>query len=321
MAKYESAFKSAVGFMKNLKGKICIFHDDDADGTCAAALVLALLDQQGKSAQNFAGDIDEGRFKKFAREECDTAIFIDFPLADHPDFLKFFSAKKILVLDHHMPTRDLNSKNIIYLNPRFKKKDLYYCSTHLAFDVCKAAGLEGFEWLMRVGAVGDGEIEGTEEENEAIDVIHAIQAMKKEEGMQKLAADLSETKRQEDFIYSPRYQKMKNILKKEIDRQVNLFDLEMPARGIHFFEIKSSYSITSILANTLFDMYPSRTIILYTKKQGAWNASGRSHKFDLNAAFKTASKGIGSGGGHPVAAGARVSDFKIFRKRLLEVLK
>lgn len=319
--KYDTLFNRAARFMQELEGKICIFHDDDADGVCGAAVVLAFLDQQGKSAKNLAGDIDEKNFKKYAKEKFDVAIFVDYPLADYPKFLDFFKGKKILILDHHMPTHEINGKEIIYLNPRFKKKDLYYCSTHLAWDVCTAAGLKGFEWLMRLGSVGDHEIEGTEEENEAIDVVHAIQAIKKEEGMQKLASDLSEMQKLSDFVYNPNYQKMKNILKREIDRQVSLFDIEMPAQGIHFFEIKSSYSITSILANTLFDLYPSRTIILYTKKNGSWNISGRSHKFDLNVAFKIASKNIGSGGGHPVAAGARVSDFKIFRKRLLDVLK
>ena len=319
--KYDTLFNRAARFLQNLEGKICIFHDDDADGVCGAAVVLAFLDQSGKSAKNFCGDIDEKNFKKYAKEKCDVAIFIDYPLADYPQFLEFFKGKKILILDHHIPTNEINSKEIIYLNPRFKKKDLYYCSTHLAWDVCTAAGLKGFEWLMRLGSVGDHEIEGIDEEREAIDVVHAIQAMKKESGMQKLASDLSEFSKLSDFVYNPNYQKMKNILKKEIDRQVNLFDLQTPAQGIHFFEIKSNYSITSILANTLFDLYPSRTIILCTKKNGGWNVSARSRKFDLNAAFKIASKGIGSGGGHPVAAGARVSDFKIFRKRLLEVLK
>jgi nanoRNase/pAp phosphatase (c-di-AMP/oligoRNAs hydrolase) len=52
-----------------------------------------------------------------------------------------------------------------------------------------------------------------------------------------------------------------------------------------------------------------------------WGVSGRSHKYDIGAAMKKAAEGIGTGGGHPVAAGAYVNDFKLFKKRLLEILK
>jgi len=69
-------------------------------------------------------------------------------------------------------------------------------------------------------------------------------------------------------------------------------------------------------------MYPKRTLILYRKRPGnMWSISGRSHKYDIGAALKKASEGIGTGGGHPVAAGAYVNDFKLFKKRLLEILK
>ena len=108
--KFETLSNRAVSFLQQIEGKICIFHDDDADGVCGAAVVLAFLDQQGKSAENFCGDIDEKNFKKYSKENFDIAIFIDYPLADYPQFLDFFKGKKILILDHHMPTNEINSK-------------------------------------------------------------------------------------------------------------------------------------------------------------------------------------------------------------------
>ncbi|MEM5814221.1 MAG: DHH family phosphoesterase, partial [Candidatus Aenigmatarchaeota archaeon] len=98
---------------------------------------------------------------------------------------------------------------------------------------------------------------------------------------------------------------------------------EIEAAGeITFFEVKSRYGISGLLNTKLFDLYPKRTLILYRKKPGGmWSVSARSHKYDVGAAMKKAAEGLGTGGGHPVAAGAYVKDFKLFKKRLLELLK
>jgi single-stranded DNA-specific DHH superfamily exonuclease len=51
--------------------------------------------------------------------------------------------------------------------------------------------------------------------------------------------------------------------------------------------------------------------------------SGRSKKYDLGEIFKKATKGIGRGGGHAVAAGARIKseDFDRFKTRVLKLMK
>jgi nanoRNase/pAp phosphatase (c-di-AMP/oligoRNAs hydrolase) len=67
-------------------------------------------------------------------------------------------------------------------------------------------------------------------------------------------------------------------------------------------------------------MYPKKTLILYTKSGSIWKISGRSRKHDVGELFKKATKDIGTGGGHPVAAGADVNDIVLFKKRIMKLI-
>ena len=90
-------------------------------------------------------------------------------------------------------------------------------------------------------------------------------------------------------------------------------------RKIH--EVTSKHGILAMVANALFEKYPDKTIIVYRERDGNYKFSGRSRKYDLGEAFRKASKGIGTGGGHPQAAGAFTKDLNTFRERLIELLE
>ncbi|MFQ6010272.1 MAG: DHHA1 domain-containing protein, partial [Candidatus Aenigmatarchaeota archaeon] len=150
--------------------------------------------------------------------------------------------------------------------------------------------------------------------------VDAIKAIRKEKGMVSLAKYLSTCKSLKEFLENDQYRRLKEMLDEEIDKQIALFDLTASGE-INFFQIKSRYSITSILSSRLSDIYPKRTIITYTRKAGIYKLSGRSQKYNLAEAFDKASKNIGRGGGHPKAAGATVSDIDLFEARLRKLLK
>src|SRR3990172_7150969 len=131
---------------------------------------------------------------------------------------------------------------------------------------------------------------------------------------------LSESKGLENFVYNPKYQRLKERLSSEIRLQLESIE-PLLSNDIIFFEVKSRLSISSILSSMLLDRYPKKTFLIYKKTNDLYHISGRSKKINLVKAFRKACKGIGRGGGHTVAAGAEVGYINIFMKRFLEYAK
>jgi len=306
-------------FLKKADGKVGMLFDEDADGISSAALLLAFFKKKKIKAKAIAGKLEKKDFHNFAKQNFDYYIVLDLPVDQYLDFIEPLKGKKVLFIDHHPIAHDLNKFGFVYFNPRLKKPKTYISTAHVIYNLIKPY-LKGFLWLMRLGAVGDHEIDGTEEEIEAVDIINAMLATKKKPSIEALVCFLSDCTRLEEFLYNEKYQKVKNLFIKELDRQIAKYESEA-VDEITFFEVKSRYNITSILSTKLFEMYPNRTIILYSKKSPKlWSVSGRSQKYNLGKAFAKAAQGLGRGGGHPAAAGAHVNNFKVFKKRLLKLL-
>jgi len=311
--------KEAVDFLKAAKGKIGIMFDGDADGICAGAILAAYFRKRGIESKLFTGELNTETFENFAKQPLDFWIIADLPVAEKPEWLSSLKVKPILIIDHHPPINDLNKLGFIYVNPRLKDPEIYRCTSHIALDLVSKTGMKDVEWLSRLGQIGDREIDGTDGEKEAVDIIDAVVATKHEGSLVKLAAYLSQTTFKK-FITEKRFLKVKDEFLKELEKQIALYELSAVGE-ITFFEIRSRFSMAALVASRLFDLYPRRTIIVYSRKKHEWGVSGRSRKYDMGDVFRKAAEGIGQAGGHPVAAGGRVANFDLFKQRLLKLLK
>jgi len=313
--KYEAEAKE---FLKQAEGKVGILFHDDGDGVCSAALLLAYLKEKGADAVAMPGKLEDGFYREFAAKPFDSYIIVDMAADQHPNALASLKGRRAILIDHHPIHNDLNKIGIVHFNPRFEKPDAYVCASHCVYDLIGKP--KEFEWLMRLGAVSDHEVEGTDEEGEASDTVNAVAAMKTFPALAKLAVFLSKCGNMKEFLDNAAYKKLKTAFEKEIETQIAKYECEVSG-NVTFFEVKSRYGISGMLSTKLFDLYPKRTIILYRRRKNMWGVSGRSHKYDMAALMSKAAEGIGDAGGHPVAAGANVSDFKTFKKRLEELLK
>ncbi|MFQ6009786.1 MAG: DHH family phosphoesterase, partial [Candidatus Aenigmatarchaeota archaeon] len=154
--------KDAVGFLKSIEGSAGIFFHADCDGSCSAALVLALLKNRGLRPKVLAGELDEEFFEAFAKQKVGSVIFLDLAVDQYPELLGPFRKRKVLVIDHHVIHNDLNKMGFIHINPRFKNPELYTSASLVTFDICSKAGLKSRKWIAKLGAVGDRAIKGTE---------------------------------------------------------------------------------------------------------------------------------------------------------------
>ncbi|MEM5814222.1 MAG: hypothetical protein QXD77_00185, partial [Candidatus Aenigmatarchaeota archaeon] len=186
-------------FLDSVEGKIGLLFHDDADGISSAALVLAYLRKRGVEARPVAFGDFEG-IAEFASANFDRYIIVDIPPNEFLGDLKLVRNKPLLVVDHHPFEHDINGKNAIFVNPRLDDPNAYVSASHCIFDIIGKP--KEWEWLMRVGATGDHEIEGTDEEAAAADVIGAVTAMKKAADFEKLAVFLSKCKKLDEFLYN-----------------------------------------------------------------------------------------------------------------------
>ena len=306
----------AVEFLKNVDKDIVIFANDDGDGVCSAALLLAYLRERKIKPDLYFGGYDRKTLESFTRRKNKFVIFVDFAIDQYLEIIKAFKKSKVMVIDHHVITNNLNKIGVVHINPRFEKPNAYISASHITSDICKKAGLKGCSWLGKLGDVCDRADKGNNLENEAAFIISAIEAIDKNR-FEELAKTLSEIEGLEYFVYNPKYQRLKERLSTEIRLQLESIE-PMLSKDIIFFEIKSRLSISSILSSMLLDKYPNKTFLIYKKTNDFYHISGRSKMINLVNAFKIACKGVGRGGGHSVAAGAEVRDINIFMQRFLE---
>lgn len=313
--------KRATEFLENISGRVGLFFHEDCDGVCSAAIILSLLKRKNIKPSLFCGNNDEETFKRFGKKNVDAAIFLDFPVDSYIEFLKHFKNKKVLIIDHHPICSDLNKYGFVHINPRFEKQ-VYKSASEVCYELfCNNDRLSGCLWLARLGGIGDKSLVGTKEEAAAVEAINAVDAIEKERGLVKLARFLSNCKL-EDFLYSEKYQRLKRLFEKEMEKQIEKFLSAAESDDVIFFNVKSRYRINSLVANALFDLYPDKTIITFKRFGSRYKVSGRSSKIDIGSAFKKASFGIGRGGGHERAGGAdvKIKDFGKFRKRIIEMI-
>lgn len=312
--------QKAVDFLKNLEGYTIIFHHDDADGCCSAALIIAFIKKMGIKYEVYCGDIDKSSFEKFATIGGKNYIFLDLSVDNYPEWIEPFRNTNCLIIDHHPVINDLNERGFIYVNPRLDDPDIYISCSEVCLKICKELGMKGLEWLSRIGAAGDRSIEGNEEEKAAAAIVSSIKAIEGREALSKLAKFLASSKKIEDLIENPEYIELKNRIEKEIQNQIEKFEIE-GIRDINVFEIKANYSIMALVANRIFDLYPDKTVILYRKGEGKIKFTARSPNFDMGKILREAAKGLGTGGGHPRAAGAKIRerDLDKFLKRIRDL--
>ncbi len=302
-------------FLENISGDTTLIFHNDGDGVCSGTLIYNYLRAKGIKVKLFSGDIDKRTFER--AEVSENVIMVDLAVDQYPEFIDKFKKSNVLIIDHHPIKNDLNKIGFIHINPRFKDPDIYKSASEECYEILKNIS-KPKEWLMRVGGVSDCSLKGDGKETLAANMIASIKAVKRTIYFPELAEYLSTCETLDDFITNKEFIKIHEGFEKELKRVLEETDFE-ERENIIFFEITSEYGVKSVIANALFEKYPDKTIIVYTRNLEQFNISARSHKVDVGELLKKASEGIGKGGGHPKAAAATVNDFEKFKKKLIEL--
>lgn len=336
-----------------IAGRRLVFYHNDPDGISAAALWMNAFPGFEPVARE--GPVMKPEFVRWVGDQDpDVLVFLDLPVDQEWKklewLLKHYPDVKIIIIDHHIPDKDLNGERIIHVNNKFipRHKNNYLPAAYLVYEIMELfeddsldKRLEQIKWIAGAGIIGDygqkdcaGFFKGIRSRmksmDSAADLMSAAVTLKGRKGADRVLKILMRIGSRPDGLKEFVERKMLNLWKRfvdaEVEKTLDKFKKEkeaFPKQNVVFFRSESKLNIVSVISTLLSAKKPDRIIIIYKQSaNGMWKASGRlqSGRLDLSTLFKKAVKNIGTGGGHRQAAGARVSDWDVFKKRVLAEL-
>jgi len=335
---------NVIRYIKNIKKSddvIIIFHND-ADGICSAALMLNYLSFLEKKPFIISQPMpmDKNLIQKVKTTIPNKIIFLDLAADQQYNMLlkPLSSLAKIMVIDHHKISTDLNKKNIVHYNPRFSDPDIYQSASYCVYEILsKIHKMEKYLWIAAIGIVADYALEDSEklikqikkkynikEMRDSIfekisDMICAANSTKslKPENIVELivsAKGPEEIISNNDLVHS--YELVENEIKKVLE------DTEKNSEIINntlFYNLKSKFNLRSPISSKLVERYPKKNIIIYQKIGSKIKISARSNITDIASKLKESIRGLNaSAGGHERAAGAILysKDWEKFKENM-----
>ncbi len=325
--------------------KVLVYHRD-ADGVCSAAILMKFFPEFATIPRE-GPVIDRKFFRRIVSERPKILVFLDMPIDQEwekvLEFGKNLPGLRILIVDHHVPEKDMNSDRIIHVNPRFLKSEYYMPASCVIYELLRKLGygVKPYCWISLTGIIGDYGTKDCEwmfrECMEGLGILHcklitasevisSAITLKGTKGCEKVLQLLLKSERYGDFEKSRELKKWNGIVQKEVKRISEDFERGKEVfekERLIFYEIKSRMNITSVIGTVTAEKHPEHIVIIRKKSGDFWKISLRyqAGKVNVGDLAKHATKGIGSGGGHIKSAGALVNNWEEFRKRVFEYLK
>jgi len=271
-------------------------------------------------------------------------IFLDMAIDQESSIInKLKGFCNILVVDHHKIYMDLNETNVVHYNPRFDDGDIYQSTAYLTYKiVSELMDIKNYLWIAAVGMIGDYNLENSqdlvEETNKKYGtkdlhssflakIAHMIEAARSARAMtcEEMAEKLFTSENYDEILNSEKFLTPYNEVEKEIKKIKEDFERNAENIGnLKLYNIKSKYSLSSVISTIVSGDYMDKIVIIYEKKGNRIKLSARNQgkNFDLDSILKKAIRGMnGAAGGHKMAAGAVMDadGWETFKKRLLAI--
>ncbi len=157
---YSDVLSKGEKFIKDIEkdDNLVLIHHIDTDGYCSAALAVSALRKMGvDNVETFATGVED--FEELAKNDLfkkfNKFIILDL---DVPHLTKYTESENIsgLIIDHHMLRKNLNTNNIIYINPRFSEEEIYQPASYVTYKFfSNIIDITDKEWVAVLGTVGD----------------------------------------------------------------------------------------------------------------------------------------------------------------------
>jgi single-stranded DNA-specific DHH superfamily exonuclease len=332
-------------WIKESENIVVVFHID-TDGICSGVLMYHLIKKLGKDiagAVPCVPTLPDAAVRRIISHEPDLVIFVDLAVDQRDDKVREIADnRRVVLIDHHPIHNDMNSSNIIHMNPMFESEKYYPASKYI-YDIFK---LKEFDWIAAAGLLGDSgdsdwqdfvecikkrySIEGDlrkSEIGELDELVSSGRVVENMDGALAVFETLKKSKDVKDFLArSKQLKEWNKEVKKELKRAISRFEKNKEVvDDIVFYNIRSRLRIASVLATILSMNYPDKTLLIYKTRGEVVKVHLRRNdgKVDMGSTVKSAAKGLrnASGGGHRNAAGAQVmeEDFEEFKIRFMNL--
>jgi len=328
-----------------------IIYHRDSDGLTSAVLMKKYLESLGRRVflvkPNDAPGI--GVTDRLLRSVEGLLVIVDIGV-DQTDVPERFDGK-ILVIDHHIPSRNLNSERILHINPRLEGDDVYRPASYLIWKMFRER--VDSEWVAGVGVYGDYGVGNCKDLMDEIakkypdilvekrydqvamresllavlsDMIEASRAIGGLRGLNRAFEEFyranspSELLRSRLVLYLDKYRGELERLEQDFRENSEYF----PNANAYVYMIESRYNLSSSFSTMISEKIPD-SVVLILKKNRVLQVNARCQSGRVNVAelMRELTEGIGSGGGHERAAGAHVPRRHVeeFLNRLREKLE
>ena len=334
----------------NIDGKKYLYYHRDQDGICSASLILKFY--PGFDAITKKGPrLTKESLDAMIRNKPDVVVFVDLPV-DHEwkllqTFQKEVPSAKIVIIDHHIYEKNLNSESVVHINPLFEKK-IYQSASYLVYNILKKVHgnkVKRFLWIAMMGAIGDYDLSGSldmvkeskekyphligkdphdSELAKGAKLLGAAITMKNWKGAKEALDTLVKAETYDDFATKKKFKDYKKQYDNEFRRVLDTAEREnIPECNLVIFKIESELSMVSNISNYFSTRYPDKIIIVRKKSMTEWKFSVRfqNGKINLGTIIKKAISDIGTGGGHPKAAAGMTEDWDKFKENFIRKLK
>lgn len=350
--------QKAADFIKDCKGRTVIVYDIDGDGL-GAAVILAKSMKKIFGRYPKAIPRDRGLTRVTdkvvdAVKGFDDIIFLDITADQRYEVvLKLDKKSRIMILDHHQISKNLNRYGIVHVNPILFEKKIpasRYCTSKLVLDICRMlTDVDNLDWLAGLGIVNDKAEPSwksfmkkiyrkyrisprTFEKLNNIATSSYMFSGKKYYSdsykaclMSDVPSDILKGKNQ----YSKKIVVLHNRIEREINSQMKNWKKNAEIfkdKKLIILELKTNFSISSVIS-TLISLKKQNYTVLVARKYGkhmSISLRRQDRKVDCGLLARKLTKNIknSSGGGHVPAAGINImaKDWKQLRKRVLEIL-
>lgn len=329
-------FERGWKFLKDIETdeKNLLIYHTDPDGVCSAALVILELKKLGiKINRRFYTSNIASTQLKDEMEKADKIIMVDVAL----DTLNFPKKKNILIFDHH-PSKDVNSKDVILVNPMLQNSKLYQPVSYILYKFfSQFLDMKEQEWIAALGTVADfgygdckdlmkkyiskrpkdlkktrlGEL--SDRLNSCINyfgvngALNFLLSLKSLEIFEKNKRAEFLQKKFEKNLEEAKQEFMKNA---EVDKKLIFGVIESRQRRMG-----------STLASVISAENPKKVLIILSKNNGVYNVHARNISKDVDVGKLMKNCCDAEGGGHKQAAGGTVKNFEKFRACILKNIK
>jgi len=337
-------YKKAAEFLRSIKEKegVVIVYNNDMDGMSAGAMMKKYLEKRGiKPYKIYQPMPPEKNFLRRVQTSLpDVIIFVDMAMDSDPNTInKLKGYSRMLIIDHHMIARDLNSTNIVHVNPRFKDPKVYQSTAYLVYKLLSYMEEDPDVWIAILGAIGDYNLEYSQDlvkkaqEYDSMkkyrEACHAIEASRiaKTFNCDEIVDFLTTVKSIDDILEDRRFAEAAMLIENEIQSEISNANENVETFGnLLMYNCKSKYNIRSVISTKIAEKHKTKVVIVYGEQGKSVIGSMRNQGRTINTVdvLKKAAAGVKgfTGGGHDAASGFSVpeKDWKNFKENLAKVV-